>query len=194
MALATVNYDVLDANIAYSNGDTNALNFNTSGNTITFTSPSAMLVGSGGGAGHNAATVTIIYTITSDKALTGIDLNFGGQATNLGMVTFNELVENWSQSGGSGSVLASTSGHYDGSGFTGGSDNPFANSTTLNFGAPVFSYKVKKTFSLLDLDNDPGNSMASITSVEQTAVPEPASMTALAAGALGLLARRRRRS
>ena len=194
-AFATINYNVLEADIAYNNGDSNALNVSQNGNSITFTSVPPMGVGDGfwTGNGHAAATVTIIYTVTSDKPLTGLDLIFTGSTTNLGEVSYSELVENWSQGGGSGTVLASTSGVYKGGGFTGGADGGFTNETALDFGTSVFSYKVKKTFTLLDLDNNPAGSVATLGLVEQNAVPEPASMGALAIGALGLLARRRRK-
>ena len=194
-AFATINYDVLTATVAYNNGDTNNLNVDQNGNSITFTSVPPIGVGDGfwTGNSHAAATVTIIYTVTSDKPLTGLDLIFTGSASNLGEVSYTELVENWSQGGGAGSVIASTSGVYKGGGFSGGTDGGFSNETPLDFGQSVFSYKVKKTFTLLDLDQNPAGSSATLNLVEQNAVPEPASMGALAIGALGLLARRRRK-
>lgn len=194
-AFATINYNVLEADVAYNNGDSNNLNVVTNGNSITFTSVPPVGVGDGfwTGNGHAAATVTIIYTVTSDKCLTGLDLIFTGSATGAAEVGFTELVENWNPQSGSGTVLASTSGVYKGGGLAGGTDGGFSNETGLDFGGCVFSYKVKKTFTLLDLSNNPADSAATLNLVEQNAVPEPASMGALAIGALGLLARRRRK-
>ena len=194
-AFASINYNVLTATVAYNNGDSNNLTVDTDGNAITFTSVPPIGVGDGfwTGNGHAAATVTIIYTVESDKALNGLDLIFDGSLTNLGQVSYSELVENWSSGGGSGAILTSTSGAYNGAGFQGGVDGGFTNETFLDFGTSVFSYKVKKTFTLLDFDNNPNLSVATLGFVEQNAVPEPASMGALAIGALGLLARRRRK-
>jgi hypothetical protein len=193
-AFATINYNVLDATVAYNNGDSNALNVAQNGNAITFTSVPPIGVGDGfwSGNGHAAATVTIIYTVQSDKALTGLDLIFTGSVLNKAAVSYSELVENWNPNSGSGSIIADTSGVYKGAG-VGGVDGGFNNETFLDFQGGFFSYKVKKTFTLTDLDSNPAESVASLGLVEQNAVPEPASMGALAMGALGLLARRRRK-
>jgi hypothetical protein len=196
MASATLSYNVLDASVVFNTGETSNLTVNTSGNTIDFTAGSIPLfVGDGAftANGRNQATVTIIYTVTSTKPITGLDLIFSGQAFGSAAVGYSELVEKWSAGGGAGSVIASTSGVYTGAGI-GGSNSPFVNETPLNFdGGSQFSYKVKKTFTLANLDSNPASSFASLQLVEQNAVPEPASMGALAMGALGLLARRRRK-
>jgi hypothetical protein len=193
IATASINYNVLQATVAYNNGDTNTLDSTITGDKISFTNSSAMLVGNGGDSGHNAATVTIIYTATSDTAINGLNLDFSGVVKNLGAMTYSELVENWNANTGAGSVLASVAGNYNGAGGVNGSDDPFKNSTALNFSNSVFSYKVKKTFTLLDLDSTPANSSAQLNSVDQQPVPEPASMTALALGGFGFLARRKRK-
>jgi hypothetical protein len=194
-AFATINYNVLEADVAYNNGDTNPLTVAQNGNSITFTSVPPVGVGDGfwTGNGHAAATVTIIYTVESDKPLNGLDLIFTGSATGAAEVGFSELVENWNPNSGSGTIITSTSGAYKGGGLSGGTDGGFSNESFMDFGQSVFSYKVKKTFTLLDLDNNPASSSATLNLVEQNAVPEPASMGALAIGALGLLARRRKK-
>jgi hypothetical protein len=195
MAMAAIDYDVLTATVAYNNGDVDNLTVLEDGNSITFNSSGTIGVGDGYWTGNNhaAATVTIIYTVTSDKALTGLGLLFSGSVENLGEVTYSELVENWNPNSGSGSVVASTSGAYKGAGFVGGADGAFLNDSFLDFQGGLFSYKVKKTFTLLDLDQNPNLSFATLGFVEQNAVPEPATMGALTIGALGLLARRRRK-
>jgi hypothetical protein len=195
MAAASLTYDVLNASVVFNTGETDNLTVNHVGNTIDFTAGKIPLfVGNGAftANGRAQATVTIIYTVTSTKPISGLDLIFSGQAFGQASVGYSEFVENWSQGGGSGSIIASTSGAYNGGGL-GGSNSPFTNDTPLNFNGGVFSYKVKKTFTLADLDTNPAASFASLNLVEQNAVPEPASLGALAMGALGLLARRRRK-
>lgn len=195
-AFATINYNVIEANVSYNNGDSNSLTWTTDNNAITFTSTPPIGVGDGFWAAdqHAAATVTIIYTVTSDKPLTGLDLLFDGTVKNFGEVDYTELVENWSQGGGSGSVIASVSGSYTDPVIGDANANSFSDNQMLNFGQQEFSYKVKKTFTLTDSDpTNLTNSYATIGFVEQNAVPEPASMGALAIGALGLLARRKRK-
>jgi len=195
MALAAIDYNVLTATVAYNDTHVENLSVLEDGNSITFNSSGTIGVGDGywTANGHSAATVTIIYTVTSDKALTGLGLLFSGSVENLGQVTYTELVENWDPNSGSGAVVASTSGVYKGAGFVGGADGAFLNDSFLDFQGGLFSYKVKKTFTLLDFDNNPNLSVATLGFVEQNAVPEPATMGALAIGALGLLARRRRK-
>src|SRR5438874_3141869 len=102
MALASISYNVLQATVSYQNGDTNNLDVNTVGNTITFSSSPEMLVGSTGWTDNNhaAADITIIYTVQSDTAINGLDLKFDGEVQNLGSVGFTELVEAWSPGGG----------------------------------------------------------------------------------------------
>jgi len=204
MANAAFTYDVLQASITYQDGHSSNLNWDDGGgsNSITFTAPTlgdaAGVMGVGDGfftgntPGHTAADITIIYTVVSDVAINSIDLIFTGEVQNLGTVGYSELVESWSPGGGSGSILASTSGLIKGAGFSGGADGEFTQETALNFDG-TFTYKVKKTFTLADLDANPQLSLAKIGLIEQNAVPEPASMGALAMGALGLLARRRRK-
>src|SRR4051794_38195340 len=138
-AFATINYNVLTATVAYNNGDSNNLNVDQNGNSITFTSVPPIGVGDGffTGNGHAAATVTIIYTVESDKALTGLDLIFTGSVFNKGEVSYSELVEAWNPNQGSGSIIADTSGVYKGAG-VGGVDGGFDNATTLDFGGKFF--------------------------------------------------------
>src|SRR5262249_23088336 len=186
LAHAVTNYDFLQADISYVNGDSNPLDVTINGNDIKFTSTTPMVVGAGGAAGHFAGVVTVIYTVTSDKPITGLNLSASGSVSNLGDLGFTELVENWSPQGGSGTVLASTSGNVGGAGL-GGSDGPFNVNAGLDFGKQVFSYKVKKTFNLLDLDVNPQNSSVQLDLIDQQAVPEPASLAALALGAGALL-------
>ena len=196
MASAELTYNILQADVVFGNGDTDNLNVVQDGGELDFSANNwPLLVGDGASAdGHNYAVITIVYTVESDQLITGLELIFSGWAVNYGAIGYTEYVENWDpDSGFAGPELASVEGSFYGSGL-GGSDDPFTQTDLLSFNEGVFSYKVKKTFTLAIFDQEnPHLSLASIGLIEQNAVPEPATMGALAIGALGLLARRRRK-
>lgn len=196
MASAELTYNILQAEVVFGNGDSDSLNVVMDGGEIDFSANNwPLLVGDGATAdGHNYAVITIVYTAQSDTEITGLELIFSGWATNFGAIGYTEYVENWDpNSGNAGPELASVEGAFFGSAL-GGSDVPFTQTDLLSFNEGVFSYKVKKTFTLANFDVDnPHLSLATIGLIEQNAVPEPATMGALAIGAMGLLARRRRK-
>lgn len=196
LASAELTYNVIEAEVVFDTGEVSALDVDTNGGEIDFSAGDLpLIVGDGAwtSSGRNSATVTIVYTVESDTLITGLELIFSGWVTGYGALGYTEYVENWDpESGVAGPELGSVEGAYFG-GALGGSDTPFTNSEFIEFNEGVFSYKVKKTFTLANFDNDPASSISSLSLVEQNAVPEPATMGALAVGALGLLARRRRK-
>jgi len=196
MAHAAISYNIIEADIAFNTGEVSALDVDFNGNELDFSAGDvAMLIGDGAWTanGRNAAVVTIVYTAVSDELINGLDLIFSGWAVGQGGVGYTEYVERWdADSEMAGPALGQVAGAQWGAGM-GGSDNPFTVSDFIEFEEGVFSYKVKKTFTLANLDENPASSFASLGLVEQNAVPEPATMGALAIGALGLMARRRRK-
>lgn len=198
LAHAEINYNIIEASVAFNNGDTSNLTVNQNGGELDFTAgDTALLVGDGAytGSNHNAAVVTIIYTATSTERINNLELIFSGWASGNAAIGYTEYVEGWNpDTHTSTGELGFVSGARFGAGM-GGSDTPFVvtDNISLNNNTGVFSYKVKKTFTLANLDRNPEDSFASLGTIEQNAVPEPATMGALAIGALGLLARRRRK-
>jgi hypothetical protein len=186
-AHASLTYNVEQASVAFNNGDTDNLNFVTNGNAIDFTANNFDLKVGDGAVPHNSATITIIYTVQSTKAISGLNLVFSGWSFGNAGIGYSEFVEKIG-----GGALGQINGTKLGAGL-GGSNDPFTQVDDLTFSQSVFSYKVKKTFTLANLDSNPAASFASIGLIEQNAVPEPATMGALAIGALGLMARRRRK-
>jgi len=186
-AHAALTYNVLQAGVVFNNGDTDTLNYSVDGNAIDFTGNNFDMKVGDGAVPHNSATVTIIYTVQSDKKINGLNLVFSGWSFGSAGIGYSEYVEKIG-----GGTLGSISGTALGGGL-GGSNTPFTQVDDLAFSEGVFSYKVKKTFTLVNLDPNEHASFASIGLIEQNAVPEPATMGALAVGALGLMARRRRK-
>lgn len=195
VANAGITYNIIEAKVKYNNGSEN-LTVTQSGDDneqLDFTAPTPILVGDGAytASGRAVGTVTIIYTATSTVPISGINLLFDYGVFNKAVLGYSELVE----AGDGSATLASTSGMFKGSG-AGGTDKFGSKSDLLTFSSPVTEYKVKKTFTLADLDSTPENSFASLGFIEQNAqpVPEPATMAAVAFGLAGLAARRRKRA
>ncbi|HWP30912.1 MAG TPA: PEP-CTERM sorting domain-containing protein [Fimbriimonadales bacterium] len=144
----------------------------------------------GDNTGFSAATVTILYEVDSSACYPVSDLIMvlTGGVWDKGRIFWNEVVEDLS-----GNVLASADGQILGGGYDGGQDGPFTLVETLHFDHPVEAYKVKKSF-FLDIDGDtlPTPSIASLGHIEQNAVPEPATITALSCGIIALLRRRKK--
>jgi len=144
----------------------------------------------GDNTGFSAATVTILYEVDSSDCypVSDLILVLTGAVWDKGRVFWTEVVEDLN-----GNVLATSDGSILGGGYSGGHDGPFTLVHTLNFDHPVEAYKVKKSF-FLDIAGDslPTPSIAALGHIEQNAVPEPATITALSFGILALLRKRKK--
>jgi len=188
LSQAALNYNNVSAKVTFDGVNTIDMNVLIDGNSITFTSIPPMIVSTFGP--PSTAVIDISYDVTSQKGINGLDLIFTGMAFGNGNVGYNETVKDDADN-----VIASISGNKSNEAFSVDDFLSFSN------GAET-SYHVTKSFTL---DLNGGNTLvhqlgvsqepsgASIGLIEQNAVPEPASMGALAVGALGLLARRRRK-
>jgi hypothetical protein len=182
-AHANLSYSNIDATITFEDSSTSNLTVLQHNNGLDiFAGNMPMYVASVNSA-HTSATVTISYDATSTTPINEVDLMFSGMTLGLGTIGYSESVFDTSHN-----LLSSTSGTISG-------NNAFIQNDPLTFNG-VDAFHVEKTFTLNLTGNQPGIPQASLASlgiIQQNAVPEPASLGALAMGAMGLLARRRRK-
>jgi len=165
------------------------VNTNSSAGTIDFL-PTAPAFKVGDSTSFGSGVATIIYNVTSDVAMNGIDLTLQGDVQQWGEVNWTETAEVGNTN------LGSVSGSWKGSSWSGGTDGAFTQTAHLSFNQPVFSFKVKKTFDIdIAANRPPSESVANVSLVEQnmTPVPEPSIMIGLGAGIAALLAKRRKK-
>ena len=191
-AHAGITYNIEKANVVFNTGQTSNLTVTETGNKLDFTAGSLPLaVGDGAytGGGRSNAEITILYTVNSTVPIANLGLTFSGSTINQGGLTYTEYVESIDGS----KTLGSVSGSYFGAGL-GGSNTPFTPTDNIHFSTPVNSYKVKKSFSLMDFDSNPAASYAALGYIEQNAqpVPEPLPAGVLGLGIVGLVLRRRK--
>jgi hypothetical protein len=117
------------------------VNSNSAAMTIDFL-PGAPAFKVGDSTEFGSGVGTIIYTVTSQIPIGGIDMTIQGDVEQWG-----EL--NWTETAEFGNInLGSISGFKKGSSYSGGADGAFTQTAHLNFSQPVFSFKVKKTFDI----------------------------------------------
>lgn len=185
-AHAELNFSNIDANITFEDNSSFDLNVLQNNHGLDITAGNMPMYVDSVNSDHTSATITVDYDLTStDGSINELDLMFTGWAMGNGSVSYDETVFDTNNN-----ALDSVNG-------TMGAGSPFVQSDVLTFDGQK-SIHVTKTFTL-DLgrqtDGIPvgDGSLATIGLIQQNAVPEPASMAALAMGGLGLLARRRRK-
>lgn len=133
---------------------------------------------------------TIIYTVTTQTPIMGLDMVIQGDVEFWGKVNWTETVESGTD------ILGIMSGTDRGSSYSGGADGAFTDVQHLDFSRAVTSFKVKKTFDIdIAANRPPSDSVAMVNLIEQNLdpVPEPVSIVGLAMGGLVLVARRRKK-
>jgi hypothetical protein len=167
----------------------NGSSFTTIGNSISFFTPNA-IVGDVT-APLRSGTLNMQFDasnfagpfMTADQVVVNLGSVCLGSGTILFLETVIELDAFGNEIGGS---IGTISHLFNAS-------SPLIWSGDINFSHPVASFRAKKSFSLFAPDTD-GVDLAAVAIVNQNiTVPEPATMGALAIGAVTLLARRRRK-
>ena len=177
---AALSYNNIVATITFDGTDVYNLAVDIDGGSIDFSALSIPMLVATSNSDYSSALVEISYDVESDDAITGLELIFMGWTFGDGTVGYREVVFD-----SFASEIASVAGTMSG-------DSPFIQSDFLSFGGGYHEYSVQKAFTL-DLGQANHPSLASLSLIEQNAVPEPATLGALAVGAAGLLARRRRK-
>jgi len=182
-ARADISYSNIDASVTFDGTDTFDLAVSSNGNEIDFSALDMPMYIDNVNSDFSSAVINISYDADTSNgdSVNSLELIFSGWTVGGGSIAYNERVLDDSDT-----ELDSVSGVL-----TGG---PFVQNDSLQFASQT-SYHVEKTFTLsLGQEADRiGPSLATVGLVEQNAVPEPATMGALAVGALGLLARKRRK-
>jgi hypothetical protein len=183
-ARADITFSNIDATVTFDGTDEFDLAVNTNGFEIDFSALDMPIYIDNVNSDFTSAVVNISYEAdtTDGDVVNQLDLIFSGWTLGGANISFREVVFDDTDT-----EIASVSGNISG-------ETPFVQSDILTFEGQT-SYRVEKTFTLTLGNGGEGGgpSLASMGLVEQNAVPEPATMGALAVGALGLLARKRRK-
>lgn len=184
-AHAALTYNVTTARVTYNTGeveDLATLQAGSENQSINFYGDTSPIYVASVNTERTSALVEIEYEVTSDTSINALNLLFTGWNFGTGRIDYREVVFDME-----GNEVASTSGALF------GNNTPFTQVDDLIFSEGLTSYRVTKVFNLAIDPQSNDVSLSTLGIIEQNAVPEPATMAVMGIGALGLIARRRRK-